>query len=97
MEIGTEAAQFPEKEYINGIFLAVLFHEGYLLLLMKILVDLSDDYFLRMNFLVIGLDICKGDKVIRIFRKIIQMKPLNNVFNKKNVSLQKVTTDGNCM
>jgi hypothetical protein len=21
MEIGTEAAQFPEKEYINGIFL----------------------------------------------------------------------------
>jgi hypothetical protein len=22
-EIGTEAAQFPEKEYINGIFLAV--------------------------------------------------------------------------
>jgi hypothetical protein len=24
MEIGTEAAQFPEKEYINGIFIAVL-------------------------------------------------------------------------
>jgi hypothetical protein len=23
MEIRTEAAQFPEKEYINGIFLAV--------------------------------------------------------------------------
>ncbi len=23
MEIGAEAAQFPEKEYINGIFLAV--------------------------------------------------------------------------
>jgi hypothetical protein len=23
MEIGTEAVQFPEKEYINGIFLAV--------------------------------------------------------------------------
>jgi hypothetical protein len=23
MEIGTEAAQFPEKEYISGIFLAV--------------------------------------------------------------------------
>jgi hypothetical protein len=23
MEIGTEAAQFPEKEYINVIFLAV--------------------------------------------------------------------------
>jgi hypothetical protein len=22
-EIGTEAAQFPEKEYINGIFVAV--------------------------------------------------------------------------
>jgi hypothetical protein len=22
VEIGTEAAQFPEKEYINGIFLA---------------------------------------------------------------------------
>jgi hypothetical protein len=25
VEIWTEAAQFPEKEYINGIFLAVLF------------------------------------------------------------------------
>ncbi len=24
LEIGTEAAQFPDKEYINGIFLAVL-------------------------------------------------------------------------
>jgi hypothetical protein len=24
VKIGTEAAQFPEKEYINGIFLAVL-------------------------------------------------------------------------
>jgi hypothetical protein len=24
LEIGTEAVQFPEKEYINGIFLAVL-------------------------------------------------------------------------
>jgi hypothetical protein len=23
LEIGTEAAQFPEKEYINGIFVAV--------------------------------------------------------------------------
>jgi hypothetical protein len=23
VEIGTEAAQFPEKEYINGIFIAV--------------------------------------------------------------------------
>jgi hypothetical protein len=23
VEIGTDAAQFPEKEYINGIFLAV--------------------------------------------------------------------------
>jgi hypothetical protein len=23
VEMGTEAAQFPEKEYINGIFLAV--------------------------------------------------------------------------
>jgi hypothetical protein len=23
VEIGTEAAQFPDKEYINGIFLAV--------------------------------------------------------------------------
>ena len=28
VEIGTEAAQFPEKEYINGIFVAVqLFKE----------------------------------------------------------------------
>jgi hypothetical protein len=25
VEIGTKAAQFPEKEYINGIFLAVYF------------------------------------------------------------------------
>ncbi len=27
VEIGTEATQFPEKEYINGIFTAVHFHE----------------------------------------------------------------------
>jgi hypothetical protein len=25
VEIGTEAAQFPEREYINGIFVAVYF------------------------------------------------------------------------
>ncbi len=28
MEIGTEAMQFAEKEYINGIFLAVYGKEG---------------------------------------------------------------------
>jgi hypothetical protein len=27
VEIGAEAAQFPEKEYINGIFVAVRVHE----------------------------------------------------------------------
>jgi hypothetical protein len=27
VEIGTEVAQFPEKEYINGIFLAVYMTE----------------------------------------------------------------------
>jgi hypothetical protein len=27
VEIGTEAALFPEKEYINGIFLAVHIHK----------------------------------------------------------------------
>jgi hypothetical protein len=27
LEIGTEAAQFPEKEYINGIFVAVTYIE----------------------------------------------------------------------
>ncbi len=30
VEIGTEAAQFPEKEYINGIFLAVRVASDYL-------------------------------------------------------------------
>jgi hypothetical protein len=28
VEIGTVLAQFPEKEYINGIFLAVHTHAG---------------------------------------------------------------------
>ncbi len=28
VEIGTEDAQFPEKEYINGIFLAVIKGNG---------------------------------------------------------------------
>jgi hypothetical protein len=28
VEIGTEATQFPEKEYINGIFLAVYTTRG---------------------------------------------------------------------
>jgi hypothetical protein len=33
VEIKTEAAQFPEKEYINGIFLAVwLCREGFVFL-----------------------------------------------------------------
>jgi hypothetical protein len=27
VEIGTEAAQFPEREYINGIFFAVCFRK----------------------------------------------------------------------
>ncbi len=27
VEIGTEAAQFPEKEYINGVFVAVQFEK----------------------------------------------------------------------
>jgi hypothetical protein len=27
VEIGTEAAQFPEKKYINGIFVAMLYIE----------------------------------------------------------------------
>ncbi len=31
VEIGTEAAQFPEKEYINGIFLAVKCCEKYII------------------------------------------------------------------
>ncbi len=29
VEIGTEAAQFPEKEYINGIFVAVCHPQRY--------------------------------------------------------------------
>ncbi len=28
VEIGTEAAHFPEKEYMNGIFLAVCLEEN---------------------------------------------------------------------
>jgi hypothetical protein len=28
MEIGTQAEQFPEKEYINGIFIAVRKYVG---------------------------------------------------------------------
>jgi hypothetical protein len=28
VEIGTEAAKFPEKEYINGIFVAVLVYRS---------------------------------------------------------------------
>ncbi len=28
VEIGTEAAEFPEKEYINGIFLAVYIYKS---------------------------------------------------------------------
>jgi hypothetical protein len=30
VEIGTEASQFPEKEYINGIFVAV--HASHIIL-----------------------------------------------------------------
>jgi hypothetical protein len=29
VEIGTDAAQFPEKEYINGIFVAVCTNKGW--------------------------------------------------------------------
>jgi hypothetical protein len=30
VEIGTEASQFPEKEYINGILVAVYTSEGFM-------------------------------------------------------------------
>jgi hypothetical protein len=29
VEIGTEAAQFPEKEFINGIFIAVFIQDEF--------------------------------------------------------------------
>jgi hypothetical protein len=32
VEIGAEAAQFPELEYINGIFVAVCYAAGYKML-----------------------------------------------------------------
>jgi hypothetical protein len=35
VEIGTEAAQFPEKEYINGSFIAVHFFVLYCLELLS--------------------------------------------------------------
>jgi hypothetical protein len=31
LEIGAEAGQFPEKEYINGIFVAILWAKVFLL------------------------------------------------------------------
>jgi hypothetical protein len=37
VEIETEAAQFPEKEYINGIFVAVWMSEPFLYLLRSLL------------------------------------------------------------
>ncbi len=36
VEIGTEAAQFPEKEYINGIFAAVHCLEDLSVILMAV-------------------------------------------------------------
>jgi hypothetical protein len=38
-EIGTETAQFPEKEYINGIFLAVWDRNRYLLSTCAVIAD----------------------------------------------------------
>jgi hypothetical protein len=43
VEIGTEAAQFSEKEYINGIFVAVY---GALRRISPFTGKLSDDFFL---------------------------------------------------
>jgi hypothetical protein len=41
VEIGTEAAHFPEKEYINGIFLAVF---GRLLLFFYFSLETEERY-----------------------------------------------------
>jgi hypothetical protein len=30
VEIGTKAAPFPEKEYINGVFVAVYTHDSWI-------------------------------------------------------------------
>ncbi len=30
VEIGTKAGQFPEKEYINGIFVAMYTHDSWI-------------------------------------------------------------------
>jgi hypothetical protein len=46
VEIGTEAAQFPEKEYINGIFVAVCSH-GRVCLKQVFNISFSDRIFVR--------------------------------------------------
>jgi hypothetical protein len=42
VEIGTEAAQFPEKKYINGIFIAV--HDLFSSLLVACVVGFADNW-----------------------------------------------------
>ncbi len=64
VEIGTEAAQFPEKEYINGIFLAM-----YRLLLLKFqILTVKKDILLLHVFTVhtVYINGCRYDDTLTI-------------------------------
>jgi hypothetical protein len=56
VEIGTEAAQFTEKEYINGIFVAVHVRAEQLLIISN---DLRDPRGLRPKAQTIRYDYCR--------------------------------------
>ncbi len=49
VEIGTEAAQFPEKKYINGIFLAVHKYIGVTMSYLALLGNVSKLALFKIN------------------------------------------------
>jgi hypothetical protein len=49
VEIGTEASQFPEKEYINGIFLAVLPLISFLLYCRKVTLNSDNSKSIKLS------------------------------------------------
>jgi hypothetical protein len=86
VEIGTDAAQFPEKESINGIFIAVQYAECYLFMIVVIFLNplqLSENLFSHMSQeeqRELALQYSSGDSHVKVMQYCL-LKRLLLVFH----------------